>query len=128
MIYLKIILSAMLFSSNTNKDDNVNGALQCPADHVMINENKARVIAFFVLVLGTAYLFSGYLWIIAILLTGFFLRVFNLGNYSVFGVIADIAIGVFKIKNNPTDRAPKRFAAGVGLAFAVIILATSLLQ
>lgn len=113
--------------SKTEKNNRSEG-LQCPADQVIINENKARVVAFFVLLLGTAYIFTGYLWIIALLLLDFFLRVYNLGNYSLPGIIADAAIGVFKIKNKPTDRAPKRFAAGVGLAFTVLILVASLLH
>jgi hypothetical protein len=117
----------MVSSSKIDKNKVTEG-LQCPVDHVMINENKARTIAFFVLLFATAYLLTGYLWIIALLLTDFFLRVFNIGNYSFFGILADVVIGVFKIKNKPTDRAPKRFAAGVGLIFVSFILFAYLLQ
>jgi hypothetical protein len=34
----------------------------------------------------------------------------------------------FKAKNKPTDRAPKRFAAGTGLVFSILIVAAALLH
>src|SRR5258708_3631362 len=101
---------------------------KCPVDFVLINENKARLTAFFVLVLGAIFLITG-LWIIIVFLVfDFFLRVNNWGKYSLLAILSDAVIKQFKIKNKPTDRAPKRFAAGVGLIFTISILILALLH
>jgi hypothetical protein len=102
--------------------------LECPVDFVSINENKARLTAFFVLVLAVIFLFRP-LWIIpAFLGVDFFIRVNNWGKYSLLGILSDAVIKQVGIKNKPTDRAPKRFAAGVGLVFSVAILIFLLLN
>jgi len=41
--------------------------------------------------------------------------------------VSDAVIKQLNIKNKPVDRAPKRFAAGVGLVFTAAILAVFLL-
>jgi hypothetical protein len=87
-----------------------------------MNENKARLTAFFVMVLAVLFMLTSYWAIILFLAVDFFLRAFNWGAYSLLGVLSDQVIRLFKIKNKPVDRAPKRFAAGVGLAFSMAIL------
>ncbi len=102
--------------------------IQCPVDFISINENKARLTAFFVLVLASIFLVTA-LWIIMVfLVVDFFLRVNNWGKYSLLAILSDAVIRQLKIKNKPTDRAPKRFAAGVGLLFTVGILILTLFQ
>ena len=96
--------------------------IQCPVDFVLINENKSRLTAFFVLVLTIVFLATGLWIIIAFLTVDFLLRVNNWGKYSLLGILSDAVIKQLNIKNKPTDRAPKRFAAGVGLLFTVGIL------
>ncbi len=102
--------------------------IQCPVDFVLINENKARLTGLFVLVLTIIFLATGSWIIIAFLTVDFFLRVNNWGKYSLLGVLSDAIIKQLNIKNKPTDRAPKRFAAGVGLLFATGILILSFFQ
>jgi len=102
--------------------------LQCPVDFVPMNENKARITALFVLILGTVFLFTKWWIIIAFLVIDFLLRANNQGKYSLLAILSDIIINQFKIKNKPTDRAPKRFAAGVGLVFTIGILILTLLD
>jgi Domain of unknown function (DUF4395) len=102
--------------------------LECPVDYVTINENKARLTAFFVLTLAVIFLFTQ-LWIIpAFLVIDFFIRVNNWGKYSLLGILSVAIIKQVDIKNKPTDRAPKRFAAGVGLVFSTAILVFLLLN
>jgi hypothetical protein len=96
--------------------------MECPVDFIPINENKARLTAFFVLVLTVAYLATGLWLIIAFLLFDFTLRTFNLGKYSLLGFLSDAVIKQVKIKNKPVGRAPKRFAAGVGMVFMAATL------
>jgi uncharacterized membrane protein YccF (DUF307 family) len=101
--------------------------MDCPVDFIKINENKARLTAFFVLVLTLVYLRTGVWLIMAFLVVDFSLRTFNLGKYSLIGFVSDAVIKQLNIKNKPVDRAPKRFAAGVGLVFTAAILAVFLL-
>ena len=102
--------------------------IQCPVDFVTINENKARLTAFFVFVSGTAFLITGLSVIVAFLMFDFFLRVNNWGKYSPLSILSDVLIRQLKIRNQPVDRAPKRFAAGVGLVFTIGILILTLLH
>jgi len=102
--------------------------MECPVDFITVNENKARLTAFFVLVLTCVYLLTGFWLIMAFLLFDFAVRVFNLGKYSLLGFISDAVIKQLKIKNKPVDRAPKRFAAMVGLVFVAAILLTCVLH
>jgi len=41
-------------------------------------------------------------------------------------IIAGVFVKLLQLKNKPVDRAPKRFAAFVGLSFSVMILAALL--
>jgi hypothetical protein len=102
--------------------------VQCPVDFVLINENKARLTALFVLILGAVFLVTGLWIIIAFLILDFFLRANNWGKYSLLAILSDVVIKQLNIKNKLTDRAPKRFAAGVGLVFTASILTLTLLH
>jgi len=102
--------------------------MDCPVDFIKINENKARLTAFFVLVLTLVYLKTNLWLIIAFLLVDFFLRAINLGKYSLLGFISDAVIKQLKIKAKLVDRAPKRFAAMVGVAFTAAILVSTILH
>jgi hypothetical protein len=102
--------------------------LQCPVDHVKVNENKVRMIALLVLLLAVVFLFSGYNFIIILLLFDFFTRAFNKPKYSPLGWLADILVKRLNIPYKPTDRGPKRFAAGMGFVFVAFILVALLLN
>jgi len=102
--------------------------MECPVDFITINENKARLTAFFVLVLTIAYLLTGLWLLIAVLLPDFLLRALNQGKYSYLGFLSDAVIKQLSIKPKPVDRAPKRFAAMLGLAFVTAILVAIILQ
>lgn len=99
--------------------------LECPVDFVTINENQARLTALQVLILALVWLFSGYVLIPLYLFSDFVLRAFNLGKYSTLGIISGFIIDAFSINFKPVDRAPKRFAAIVGVIFSVSILVLS---
>jgi hypothetical protein len=96
--------------------------MDCPVDFIKINENKARLTAFFTLVLTLVYLKTGFWLLMAFLLFDFTLRAFNLGKFSPLGFLSDAVIKQLSIKNKPVDRAPKRFAAGLGLVFTAAII------
>jgi hypothetical protein len=102
--------------------------LDCPVDRVLINENKARMVAGIVVILVSVFLVYPSILLMAFLIMDFAIRATIYGKYSVLGFLAERLLPVFKIPNKPTDRAPKRFASGVGLIFSVFILLFYLFQ
>jgi len=72
------------------------------------------------------YLISGYLFLLMLLAIDFLVRTLNKPSLSLLGLLSDLVVKNFDIPNKPVDRAPKRFAAGTGLLFTVLI-ASSLL-
>ena len=100
----------------------MNSKLECPVDFVTVNENKVRTTAFLVMALTIGFMFTSWWPIIAFLAIDFFLRAFKWGQYSPLGFISDQLVKVLHIGVKPVDRAPKRFAAGVGLGFTVTML------
>jgi hypothetical protein len=100
----------------------MNNDLECPVDFVTINENRARMVAFLVLILAVICFVTANTIIAAFLLADFTLRSFNLNKFSPLAIIAGGLIKLLQLKNKPVDRAPKRFAAFVGLSFMVMIL------
>ncbi len=100
----------------------MNNDLDCPVDFVLINENRARMVAFLVLILVVSCFITVHWLIAAFLLVDFALRGLNFNAYSPLAIIAGVLIKLFKISNKLVDRAPKRFAAFVGLSFMVMIL------
>lgn len=100
--------------------------LECPVDFKKVNENKVRLTALWVLILGVL-VFITKSWLIgAFLLIDFALRAFDFGKYSLLNLLSDFTVSTFKISAKPIDQAPKLFAAKIGLAFSVAILATIL--
>lgn len=102
--------------------------IDCPVDLVSVNENRVRLVALLVLILGLVYLWTGWWGIIVFLALDFSLRSFKLNQFSLLNLLAGSLINLFKIGITPTDRAPKRFAARMGLTFTVVILVLHLLQ
>lgn len=96
--------------------------LSCPADFVMMNEYKARLIAFQVLLVAVLIAIFSYWPLILLLTADFSLRAFNFGKYSPLGKISDGLIRLLAIGNKPVDQAPKRFAATIGLSFSGAML------
>ncbi|PPL01319.1 protein of unknown function [Parapedobacter indicus] len=92
-----------------------NRGLDCPVDFVTMNEYQVRWTALLVLVLTAGYIVSGYWFIPAFLVVDFFLRASKLGKYSLLGQLGGVLVKAFGMGNKPVDRAPKRFAAWIGL-------------
>lgn len=102
--------------------------IDCPIDLVSVNENRVRLVALLVLLLGILYLWSGWWGIIVFLVVDFTLRSFNFGKFSSLFISAAALVKLFNIGTKPTDQAPKRFAARMGLTFTTVILLFHFLQ
>jgi len=101
--------------------------LQCPIEHVKVNENKIRIVALLVLFMGIGFLLTGYNWLIMLLVYDFFVRAFFIPKLSLLGALANVLVKLFKVAYKPTDRGPKRFAAGMGLVFVTTMLIAAIL-
>jgi hypothetical protein len=99
----------------------MNNQLDCPVDFVTVNENRVRVVAFLVLKMAVLCFIFESRSIAGLLLIDFTLRAFNLNKYSPLAIIAGVFVKLLQLENKPVDRAPKRFAAFVGLSFMVMI-------
>ncbi|HMH23337.1 MAG TPA: DUF4395 domain-containing protein [Puia sp.] len=96
--------------------------ISCPADHILINENRARLTALFVLLAGLTYLLIPHWSIPACLVVDFFLRGFGHGQYSPLNLLSGWLVKILSIKNKPVDRAPKLFAAQLGFIMTDLLL------
>ncbi len=100
--------------------------VSCPVSAVKVNENIARVVAFFtILVVITGAYFKLPI-LIALLAIDFFLRAFTNGKYSPLKYLARRSSDYLGLDEKPTDAAPKKFAAGIGLFFTLAIAALQL--
>lgn len=105
----------------------MNQDMQCPVDHIKVNENKIRIIALLVLLMGIGFLLTGYNWLIMLLVYDFFVRAFFMPKLSLLGVLANVIVKFFKVPYKPTDRGPKRFAAGMGFVFVAMMLIAAII-
>jgi len=100
--------------------------LNCPVDFVTLDEHRVRVVAFLVLLFAVVFILTGNPLIPAFLLADFLLRTFNFTNYSPLAWLGGVVVKQTGLKPKPVDRAPKRFAAFVGIVFLAAILAATL--
>ncbi len=93
----------------------------CPVSPDRVDENIARLTAAIVLVLTIAGLVFRSPWVMIGLGLDFALRAFGYARYSPLRSAAQWMARALSLSPRPTDAAPKRFAAGVGLLFSVSI-------
>ncbi len=99
-----------------------NTPINCPADLVLVNQNKIRIIALQVWLLAIVFWLTHIAASVALLVVDFFLRSFSLQQYSPLAFIADAVIKQLHIKSKQVDQAPKRFAARMGFAITSLLL------
>lgn len=87
-----------------------------------VNENVVRLVAAQVLIFAVATIITGWVFLPAYLILDFFVRAFT-GWRTPFVIVArQIAEGL-NLPNKPIFAAPKKFAAGVGFIFSIVITA-----
>ncbi|GAB4027538.1 DUF4395 domain-containing protein [Spirosoma koreense] len=103
-------------------DNQLLPALDCPVDGVKVNENKVRTTAAFVFLVTVTYLLTS-TWVLPLfMLVDFGLRAFDYGKYSPLASLSAAVVRGLQLPVVMIDQVPKRFAAGVGLVFAAVIL------
>ena len=96
-------------------------AISCPVSVVRINENVARTAAFYIIAVATAGVWLNSYIIILLLAADFALRAFTNGNASPIKILSKQTAKFLNIPEKMVDAAPKKFAAGMGLAFCAAI-------
>jgi hypothetical protein len=94
--------------------------LICPISDDRINKVVVRLTGLFVALTAIAYLLTLNPWILVFLGIDFTIRAFSLLRFSPLSLLAcGIAVGL-KLKPTLIDKAPKLFAARVGLLFSIM--------
>lgn len=89
----------------------------CPINHTTVDANAARVAALLVAAVAVLFLMTGSPWVILALAPDFLIRAAGRPRLSPLARLATVLVRVLGLTPRPTDSAPKRFAAGVGVAF-----------
>ena len=92
----------------------------CPISSIMIDENAARLVGFFVLILLLIGIWYPVIYIF--IFAEFILKSIKFRYSSLSWLAKKILHKILKIKIKPTGAAPKRFAARLGLVFSTLIL------
>jgi len=103
-------------------------SLICPVSSERVDENRVRFTALGVVLLTAVFLFTGSVIVPAFLVVDFYIRAFTRMRYSPLSFLADRLIGLIGPEPVWIDKAPKMFAARVGLMFSVLMVAASLLN
>jgi Domain of unknown function (DUF4395) len=103
-------------------------SIDCPVDFITVNETQVRSTAFLVLLIAMGWILFGTIFLLLFLIVDFFLRAFNYGKYSLLNMVSKFIITQLNLTAKPIDRAPKRFAAKIGLVFASGITVLQLLE
>ncbi len=102
--------------------------INCPVSSERVNENTVRVAALLgALVTILGIYFNSYI-LIGILAIDFELRAFSDGKKSLIKSAAKQLIGLVGVKEKLVDAAPKKFAAGMGLVFTLVIASLQVLH
>lgn len=103
-------------------------SIVCPISSERIPEHVSRLTALFVVLTLIAYLISGNLIFPAILILDFLSRSLFDGKFSPLLNSAKVVSKALSLKSKMVDKAPKIFAARLGLVFSTLLFTTALLQ
>ncbi len=100
----------------------------CPISTERIPEHLPRITALFVISLVLIYLATGYALVLVFLMADFFARGFGYAHYSALSHASRALSNRFGLKSNLIDKAPKIFAARLGLVMIAVALLLALLN
>ena len=101
--------------------------LICPVSTERVDENRVRVTAFGVVILMGVFFLTGNPVFPAILAVDFYIRAFTKLKYSPLSWLAHLFVRITGTQPLWIDKAPKMFAARIGLLLTVITAGASLL-
>jgi hypothetical protein len=95
-------------------------SLLCPISDRYVDENTARLNAFFAFSLILIFFLTPFKWIIFLLSADFLLRRILQGKYSVITQISLLTSGALSLKKIRINAGPKLFAANVGFMLSLM--------
>lgn len=95
-------------------------SLVCPISDNYIDENIARLNAFFTFGLVLTFLLTPYKWIIFLIAADFLLRRILQGRFSVVSRISVLTTGALSLRKIRINAGPKLFAANVGFVLSIL--------
>lgn len=101
-------------------------APSCPVDLKTVNLTVVRLNALQISIVTIAGLLTGWYVLFLFLAADFALRISRWNQWSPIRWISYQVVRKLQLSEQPVDRAPKRFAATVGLLFSVAIAGTGL--
>ena len=99
-----------------------NSRIVCPVSVGQRDKNVTRVIATFVLLLTIYALYAHNYIVFLFLMYDFTTRTFFDAKGSVLRFIAKYIVAWLKLTPKPINAAPRKFAAGLGLLFSLILV------
>ena len=106
----------------------MNTNVVCPVSKDKIDDNKARIIAFFVIVITGINLYFNNYYIAGLIALDYAIRAFSAGNASPLKCAATGISKLFRLNEKLINAAPKKFAAGVGMSFCLLIALFQFIQ
>ncbi|HEY3445877.1 MAG TPA: DUF4395 domain-containing protein [Myxococcales bacterium] len=97
-------------------------SVECPVSFETVDEKSARGVALVVVAATALFIATPFKWIAAILAVDFFLRAFVTPKVSPLALGVRSLLRALRVAPKPTDAAPKRFAAGLGMVFSTSAL------
>ena len=102
--------------------------LICPVSPERVDENRVRITALFVvLVMGMFFISASPIFPL-LLAVDFFIRAFTKLSYSPLSYLASLSVKVIGAQTVLIDKAPKVFAARIGLLFTMVTALGALLH
>jgi len=95
--------------------------LICPVSSDRVNENTVRLTALWTVLLLSVFLLVPNPFIPVYLAFDFYLRAFTKARYSPLSWISGRVVKRLRLGLHPIDKAPKIFAARIGLVFSILI-------
>jgi hypothetical protein len=102
-------------------------ALICPVSAERVDENRVRVTALVAVTFMGVFFMTGHALFPALLAVDFFIRAFTRLKFSPMGYLAHLIIQVIGTQPVLIDKAPKVFAARIGLVLSTITTLGALL-
>jgi hypothetical protein len=93
----------------------------CPVSTDRLDENRVRVTALGVVVIMGAYFATGFRFLPAILVVDFYVRAFTRLKYSPLSYVSNLLVKAIDAPPVLIDKAPKMFAARIGLVLTLLL-------
>jgi Domain of unknown function (DUF4395) len=102
--------------------------LICPLSKERVDENRVRFTALAGIVVMGSFFITGYALLPVLLAADFYLRAFTRRTYSPLSFLAHITLKAMATKPILIDKAPKVFAARIGLLLSTLVSLAALLD